>query len=536
MELRPYQIEAKEKILESWKSFDRSLLVLPTGCGKTIVFCKIIEELVATGKRCLVLAHRAELLDQAADKLRQATGLNCAVEKADQTAADSWFRTTVGSVQTLMREDRLAKFSPDFYDVIVVDEAHHALAESYQSILAYFEAKVLGVTATPDRGDMRNLGEFFDDLAYEYTLPQAIADGYLCKIKAVTIPLKIDLTGVKSTAGDFQAKSLGNALDPYLEQIAEEMSSYCRDRKTVVFLPLIATSEKMKELLILKGFKVAEVNGQSRDRKKILSDFEQGKYDIICNSMLLTEGWDCPSVDCIVPLRATKIRSLYAQIIGRGTRLFPGKENMLILDFLWHSTRHELCRPAHLICETQEVANAMIHAAEESAGEEFDLQEAVESAAVDAIAERELALAKKLAEQKNKKRKLVDPLQFEMSINSEDLAGYEPTFGWEMQPATESQKSILEKNGIFSQSIDSFGKAEKIIDRLLSRQEQGLTTPKQIRCLERYGFHKVGQWSFEDARKLIDRIAACRWRLPAGLDPAHFSPENGLHNGSSRDS
>ena len=149
MELRPYQQEAREAVKSDWASgFLRTLLVLPTGCGKTIVFSKIVEDMVRSGRRCLILAHRGELLDQAADKLLQATGLRCSVEKAEETCLDSWYRVTVGSIQSLMREKRLGQFPADYFDVIVVDEAHHALSDGYQRVLTYFEeARVLGVTA-----------------------------------------------------------------------------------------------------------------------------------------------------------------------------------------------------------------------------------------------------------------------------------------------------------------------------------------------------------------------------------------------------
>jgi superfamily II DNA or RNA helicase len=133
---------------------------------------------------------------------------------------------------------------------------------------------VLGVTATPDRGDMRNLGSYFESLAYEYSLVQAIKEGYLSPIKALTIPLKLDLSGVKQQTGDFSTKDLGTALDPYLEQIAEEMAKHCLDRKTVVFLPLVKTSKKFRDILNAKGFKAAEVNGDSQDRQKVLEDFD----------------------------------------------------------------------------------------------------------------------------------------------------------------------------------------------------------------------------------------------------------------------
>ena len=522
MELRPYQQEARERIFQEWEKVDKTLLVLPTGCGKTIVFAKITEDCVRRGDRVLILAHRGELLEQAADKLAKATGLGCATEKAEESCLGSWFRVTVCSVQTLMREKRLNQFPADYFDDIIIDEAHHCLSDSYQRVLEHFPyAKVLGVTATPDRGDMRNLGQYFESLAYEYTLPKAIKEGYLSPIKALTLPLKLDLSGVGVQAGDFKSGEIATALDPYLYQIADEMLKYCSDRKTVVFLPLVKTSQKFRDILNQKGLRAAEVNGDSKDRAEVLEAFERGEYDVLCNSMLLTEGWDCPSVDCIVVLRPTKIRSLYSQMVGRGTRLYPGKDHLLLLDFLWHTERHELCHPASLICTDEEVAKQMTANIEE-AGCPVDIEEAEKQAAEDVVAQREESLANQLREMRRRKKKLVDPLQFEMSIQAEDLSGYVPAFGWEMAPPSEGQKRTLEKLGIFPDEIDNAGKASKLLERLDKRRQEGLTTPKQIRFLEGRGFQHVGTWQFETAKNLIDRIAANGWRVPCDINPAEY--------------
>ena len=527
MQLRPYQEEARAKVQQEWKEGrKRTLLVLPTGCGKTIVFSKIIEDRVKMGERVLVLAHRSELLEQASDKLMTATGLGTALEKAENTSIGSWFRVVVGSVQTMQREKRLSQFPPNHFDTIVIDEAHHAISDGYQRVLEHFgEANVLGVTATPDRGDMRNLGSYFDSLAYEYPLVDAIKSGYLSKITAITIPLELDLSTVSQQGGDFKASEIGTALDPYLEQIADEMVKQCKNRKTVVFLPLVKTSQKFRDILNEKGFRAAEVNGESKDRAEILEEFDKDKYNVLCNSMLLTEGWDCPTVDCVVVLRPTKVRALYSQMVGRGTRLAPGKENLLLLDFLWHTERHELCRPAHLIASSPEIAKMMTENMAEDTEVEFSLLEAEEQAGKDVVAEREEALAKQLAEQRKKKRKLVDPLQFEMSIQAEDLADYVPSFGWEMAPPSEKQLKALEKFGIYTEEIGNAGKAGKLLDRLNKRKDSGLTTPKQIRLLEGRGFRNVGMWKFEDASNLINRIAASGWRMPKGIIPATYQPE-----------
>lgn len=523
MELRPYQQEAKESVFQEWGKVDRTLLVLPTGCGKTIVFAKVTEDCVRQGKRVLILAHRGELLEQASDKIAKATGLKCATEKAEETCLGSWFRITVGSVQSMQREKRLVQFPGDYFGAIIIDEAHHCISDGYQKVLQHFPgAKVLGVTATPDRGDMRNLGQYFESLAFEYTLPKAIKEGYLSPIKALTIPLKLDLSGVGIQSGDFKVGEVATALDPYLYQIAEEMAVHCQGRKTVVFLPLVKTSQKFRDILLEKGFRAAEVNGDSQDRAEILAAFDHGDYNVLCNSMLLTEGWDCPSVDCIVVLRPTKVRSLYSQMVGRGTRLHPGKDHLLLLDFLWHTERHELCHPANLICDNEEVARKMTENLEEAAGCPVDIEEAEKEAAEDVVAQREESLAKQLAEMRRRKKKLVDPLQFEMSIQAEDLSGYVPAFGWEMSPATDKQKAALEKLGIMPDEIDNAGKATKLLERLDKRRQEGLTTPKQIRFLEGRGFQHVGTWQFEHAKNLIDRIAANGWHTPADINPQEY--------------
>ena len=527
--LRPYQTEARRRIHAEWDAgHRRTLLVLPTGTGKTVVFAAVAEDCVRAGQRVLVLAHRGELLDQAADKIHRSTGLRCALEQARHSSLDSPLRITVGSVQSLGQEKRLARFGHDWFGAIIIDEAHHAVTGGYRQVLDWFpDARVLGVTATPDRGDMQNLGKVFDSLAYEYRLQDAIADGYLCPILAQTIPLQLDLTGVELSAGDFAAEGIDTALDPYLDQIAAQMEIHCAGRRTVVFLPLIKTSQKFRDILQAHGFRAAEVNGQDynhRDRAAVLDAFAAGKYDVLCNSMLLTEGWDCPPVDCVVVLRPTKVRSLYSQMVGRGTRPSPGKKNLLLLDFLWMTDRHELCRPADLLCEDHEVAARMTETLAQADGPR-DIGEAAREAAADIVAQREEALARQLAQQRRKKARLVDPLQYEMSIRAEDLSGYVPAFGWEAEAVTDKQAAALEKAGINPDGVDTAGKASKLLDHLFQRQREGLATPKQIRCLEKYGFVHVGTWTFEAARNMIDRIAANGWRgAPRGIDPAAYTP------------
>lgn len=239
-QLRPYQAEARDAILSAWdEGYRKTLLVLPTGCGKTVVFASVTENQVRKGHRVLIMAHRGELLTQAADKLKAASGLDSVLEKAESSSLGSFIPVTVGSVQSLAQEKRLARFPGDYFQDIIVDEAHHCLSDSYQRVLEHFpNANILGVTATPDRGDMKNLGEYFDSKAYEYTMPDAIRQGYLSPVKAQLIPLELDINNVGISNGDYSAPEVGNALEPYLSQIVQEMKKYCQGRKTVVFCPL----------------------------------------------------------------------------------------------------------------------------------------------------------------------------------------------------------------------------------------------------------------------------------------------------------
>ena len=308
------------------------------------------------------------------------------------------------------------------------------------------------------------------------------------------------MSEVKVSVGDFQVDSIAETLAPYLPQIADAIKWFASDRKTVVFCPLISIAQELAEMI--PGAK--EVNGNSSDRKEVLEWFDNaGKGSVLCNAMLLTEGWDCPSVDCVVVLRPTKIRSLYAQMIGRGTRLHPGKENLLILDFLWLCRKHNLCKPACLATDNEEDIAAV---ARKSTEEELELFGAV----TDAEEARRNALAQMLKAQEGKKSKLIDFMDLWDVLDDIGLYDYEPTFQWEMSEATEKQIRALENFGIDAEGI-SKGMAAAILTRLCNRAEQGKATVKQINLLKRFDFDAL-DWSFEQASAKISQLAAVGWK------------------------
>ncbi len=493
--LRPYQAACVEAVLSGFRTHGKLLAVLPTAAGKTVIFSHTAERF-APG-RTLILAHREELLTQAADKLTRATGLVAETERAECHASlDA--QVVVASVQTLMREKRLNRWPRDHSNLVVVDEAHHALADSYQRVLAHFDghAKVLGVTATPDRGDKKSLGAYFEDVAYEVGLPTLIADGYLCRIVVRTVPVQIDLGSVRTLAGDYNDADLGDAIEPALREIVSAMRDAIGTRKTIVFLPLVRTSRRFVELCHEAGLTAAHIDGTSDDRAALLARFAAGEFQILSNSMLLTEGFDEPSVACVVCLRPTRIRALYAQIIGRGTRLHPGKENLLVLDFLWLTGRHSLVRPAHLVPSTPEIAAAMIAKTPAGGDEEHDLL----ADEIDAKAQREAALAAELATHAKRTSRQLDPVEFALSLHELNLAEYEPTMPWHSQPASPKQLALLERHGLDPAAIRDKGHAAAIIDRILARRNLGLATPKQVACLRRHGHPRPDLVTFSEAQ------------------------------------
>ncbi len=509
MQLRPYQQECIERLLAKFREYSRLLAVLPTGAGKTIILAALAHRMQPL--RSLVIAHREELINQAVDKIRAATGLEAEVEKAEARASLE-APVVVASVQTLAREQRRGRWPRDHFALVVIDEAHHVLAESYQSVVGHFHehAKVLGVTATPDRGDKRSLGEYFSEVGFEIGLHDLIKQGYLCRITVKTVPLQIDLGGVRTVAGDFSDADLGDAIEPYLRQIVAEMKAAIGSRKTLVFLPLIRTSQRFVELCREAGLTAEHVDGQSENRQAILARYAAGEFQILANSLLLTEGFDEPSVSCVVCLRPTKIRAMYSQIIGRGTRLHETKENLLVLDFLWHTERHALVRPAHLVATSTPEADSMTAILEaaarefgpgEGGAEEQDLLDLID----DAKEQREAKLARELAQNARRRGQQLDPVEFALSLHAMDLAEWEPTMRWHEEPPTDRQLTVLTNLGFAPDAIRSKGYASQLLDRIFTRKELKLASPKQVMWLRRTGHPSPETATMEEAKAYLSQ-------------------------------
>ena len=502
--LRDYQDDAVSKTIKGFAEYDRQLGVAPTGSGKTIIFAALARHFHEQGQRTLILAHREELIQQAADKLHSSTGIEADVDKAEQRA-DHGAPVVVGSVQTLMRAKRRERWAAEHFGFIVVDEAHHALANSYQTVLGHFNGKVLGVTATPDRGDKKQLGKYFQNIAFEIGLVDLIKRGYLSRITIKSLPLKIDLNRVAVKHGDYDANELGGALAPYLAAIAQHVAFECSFRKTLVFLPLIDTSKAFTAALRQRGVNAKHIDGDSPDRAQILRRYHEGEIDVLCNAMLLTEGYDEPPIDCLIPLRPTKSRPLYAQMVGRGTRITNTKEELLLLDFLWLHEKHTLIKPAHLIASDEDQAKAITKLIEESpGGGGEDLLRADSSVRE----QREEKLKRELAAKAKKSANTVDAMAYCLSVRAAALADYQPTMAWEAKEVSPGQVSFLQRSRIDPATITCRGMASKVIDVIIGRHKQHLATAKQVEYLTKYGHPTPETATFEEAKKFLDE----RWK------------------------
>lgn len=481
--LRPYQQNACTSIMQEFqKGIQKTLLILPTGCGKTVVFNGIAFRFaynpnrLPSGGRVLILAHQNILIDQAADKFRSIMGIEVSKEKGKQTCIGSEYPITVSSMQTMQR--RIHKFDPDYFDLIIIDEAHHCMSKGYQQLLSHFTgAKVLGVTATPDRADGKKL-ECFQSIAFSYKINEAIRDGYLSEYIIAHPKLSIDLSNVKSRMGDLAEDQIGQAIEPHLDEIANVVSELCQGRRIVCFVPLIRTAQKAKEIFEEHGFRAEWTAGADKDREGKLADFAAGKFDILFNSMLLTEGWDCPETDCVIVLRPTRSRALYTQMIGRGLRLAEGKKNCLLVDFLYLYSRHPLASPEDVLGINKPKEKGR----KGGAGNVSDAEE---------------SLIKQLNEARNKGSGLKDPHQ---DPRWKDILRNADTGDWD-GPPSKKQREVLEKNKIDPECC-TFREASAIIGELFK------VTPKQRWFLQKHGFdkEKIDAMTKAQAGKVIASI------------------------------
>ena len=342
--LRPYQREAIEAVLSARRSGTRRMLVcLPTGAGKTVVFAQLAR---LARRPVIVIAHREELLEQARDKLVRALGdpSMVAIEQGARRA-DSSARVVVCSVRSL-RTERLARLTTGRdAGLVIYDECHHAAADDNLRVLrelgcfdASWEGTLVGFTATTARGDGKGLDEVFERIVYTRTLPEMIADGFLVPLRGYRVATGADLSRLSGRGADFVVEELAEAVD--IEErnalVARSIQELARDRRTIAFCVTVSHAQHLRRALRALGVRAATVHGEmdSALRARTLRDFAEGKVQVLTNVAVLTEGFDDPGVSCVAMARPTRSEGLYAQCVGRGTRLHPDKRDCLVLDFV----------------------------------------------------------------------------------------------------------------------------------------------------------------------------------------------------------
>ncbi|WP_394831149.1 DEAD/DEAH box helicase [Pendulispora rubella] len=342
--LRPYQRETIDAVLAARRSGVRRMLVsLPTGAGKTVIFSHLAR---LAKRQVLVLAHREELLGQAREKIERAMegqGVVSIERGAERASEDA--KVLVCSVRSL-HEERLARvIRGRDVGLVIYDECHHAAAEDNLRVLrqlgvfdAMWTGTLLGFTATTARGDGKGLEEVFEQIVYSRTLPQMIEEGYLCPLRGFRIATSADLRQLSRTALDFREEELAEAVD--IEErnaiVARSIQELARDRRTIAFCVTVGHAINLARSLNVLGVRAGIVHGAMRkdERAKALAEFREGRTQVLTNVGVLTEGFDDPGVSCIAMARPTRSDGLYAQCVGRGTRLHPDKKDCLILDFV----------------------------------------------------------------------------------------------------------------------------------------------------------------------------------------------------------
>jgi superfamily II DNA or RNA helicase len=499
---------------------------MPVGTGKTVcaglVARRALDEL---GRRTLFLAHREELIHQAATTLSR-FGLECAIEMGDQRYDDALkagrlFGTTpdvcVATVQT-MQGNRLLRRARDEFGVIITDEAHHARAKSYRRVFDHFNDYYhLGITATPDRGDGQNLGAVYQAIAYEYSMRQAINDGYLVPIVTARLPCGVNLEDIKTTGGDYNQGELEERIAPHIEALCDVVQKEIGGRQTVIFTPDVGSAEAAASVLDQMGVSARAVSGRMAkvDRRDTLGAFAAREFQAIVCCDLLIEGWDCPAVSCVVVMRPTKQRGRYVQMIGRGTRPYGAngeKPDLLVLDFAWETTSpHELVTSVELFDDSQ-LDDEVAEIAEEllATGKERDPLKAIDKA--EEIKRERNTFKIKLTGKRTSYRKIVyDP------VGVGAILGIPIKRGWDFNPAspaTEKQLNLLRALKVEQPEGLSKAGAGKLIDRLMKRRQAGLATIKQVEFMVSLGvdMKQAREMTFDQAHQSIDTILGNRRR------------------------
>lgn len=545
MNLRPYQQAISDSVMREWREVNSTLVVAPTGCGKTVIFADIIRRM--RPMRAMVIAHREELVWQARDKIMRVSGLVADIEMSDVWADEGQpSPVVVSTVQTQNSawgdQRRMGRFDPRYFGVLILDECHHAAAKTYLNLIHYYtqnpDLRVLGVTATPDRSDEKALGRVFQTVAFDYEILDAINDGWLVPVDQMFIHINgLDYSHIRTTAGDLNGADLARVMEEEtnLQGVAGASLELIGPRKTIVFTASVRQAEVICNIFNRYKDGMAEwVCGKTnRDsRRSILDRFREGDLQVVCNCGVLTEGFDNPNVEVIVMARPTKSRSLYAQMCGRAMRPLTGlvdehedneqrkaailnspKPAMMVVDFVGNSGRHKLINSGHILggrVSEQAIQRVMDRAKQggvpvrisEEAEEEEKL---IREETIRRKQEAEARKARLVAKVKYRSQP-IDPFDaLEISPRNER--------GWDKgKTLSEKQKLILLRQGMDPDKM-TYVQARQMVTEIFRRWKGKLCTLGQARVLKRFGYH-TQELTYEQAKHMIDRIAANHWRKP----------------------
>lgn len=496
-EERYYQVLAEKAVMDQFEGgTDSTLVLMATGTGKTHTAGRVIKRCLPSGRRALWLVHTDELINQAVDSL-VSQGFKVYIEKAGQKArkrigSEGPPDVVVGSVQTL-QGGRLAGWDPEFFGLIITDECHHARAPSYHKVYDHFRGYWhLGVTATADRGDKKNLGKIYKSVAFEYSIRSGINDKYLCPIESYRIPCSVNLKGIRTTAGDFNAGEVAERIGPSVEALCRAALESIGDRQTIIFTPDIGSAQAAADVMRKLGKTAKYVSGDSGkygmdldERRTVIAEYKSQKFQIITCADLLTEGFDDPATSCVVIMKITKKRYKFVQMVGRATRKWdkwPEKKS-IILDFDFEtdpenralSVDVELLEEDDMTDEERDAARAIMARGKK--------KEEAELLAKEIIKNRQNLMITLTGTQAPYRVVKVDPLDVSaiMGVTQRQKKLYE--FSASNPKATDGQVEFLKNLGVTHADGLDKQSASRLIAELKTRKSKKLSTPFQVSML-----------------------------------------------------
>ena len=538
MQLRDYQEKAIDGLKSTLRENQSTLLVMPTGTGKTVVFAKAVQ---LARKRALVIAHRDILVHQAADKIQTITGERPSIEMAEFESNERSFfsrsKVVVASVQTLNAGSyrrRMDRFKPEDFSLLVIDEAHHACAPSYRRVIERFTkggCKVVGVSATPARADELALGQVFETVAFKYEMSDAIDVGWLVPLGVHRVYVKsLDFSSCRNVGKDFNQGDLGRIMEEEknLHGVVVPTMEISGDKKTVIFATRVAHAERMAEIINrTKPGKAATIDGKmSKDlRQKILRDYVSGKLQYLVNVGIATEGFDVPGISCVVMARPTQSRALYAQCCGRGTRPLTGilegiddpslrreaiseseKPRLTVIDFVGNAGRHSLMCASDVLAgkhvDWTEHGEPIVREEESGYRQDFpDYEEDEPGPDYENINQDQLQKVRE------KRKDIRATVEYETkSSNPFDILSVKPKrySSWYKRRLSENQLAVLRRAGI---TPETHNPAEQcaLFDSVLDRRKKNLCTFKQAKLLNKFGIDGSSM-SFREASDAINRV------------------------------